>query len=205
MFNKNSSNGQSIGCWHCLHSQVHDNYCEACQTYQDAESESFFTLLSLPVGYSLDKALLEQQYLKLQQRFHPDKFTRRSREDQLKSLSYSTLINEAYATLTSPVKRAEYLLHLQGIWMDGDELAIKPDQAMLLQMMEWREELHDAKDVKQVQSIISTLKQLEKETEVLLAQSFESKDWSKAGQQTLLLQYINKTLQDARKNMLQFI
>jgi len=48
--------------------------------------------------------------LQLQKEFHPDKFTLKSEEEQAHSAHMSALINEAYKTLTSPLRRAVYLV-----------------------------------------------------------------------------------------------
>jgi len=49
----------------------------------------------------------------LQQEFHPDRFASKGDVDKRLAVQTASLINQAYDTLKSPLKRAQYLLELQ--------------------------------------------------------------------------------------------
>ncbi|KAK9842317.1 hypothetical protein WJX81_006339 [Elliptochloris bilobata] len=96
-----------------------------------------FELLGVPhQTFSLDSAELEQKYRALQFRLHPDKAASGSKEAQKDSAEQSTLVNQAYAVLKSPLKRALYLLELRGALNDlGGEHTVE-DMELLQRVME---------------------------------------------------------------------
>jgi molecular chaperone HscB len=68
-----------------------------------------FERLGLPRRFRLDAGELERQYLAKSRDVHPD-FT----GNDPASLSASAALNEAYANLRDPFRRAEYLLTVEG-------------------------------------------------------------------------------------------
>ncbi|HEY8503775.1 MAG TPA: Fe-S protein assembly co-chaperone HscB [Gemmataceae bacterium] len=73
-----------------------------------------FERLGLPRRFSLDPAEVERLYLERSRELHPDVFQLGSTSEQRASLELSSALNEAYATLRDPFRRAEYLLELEG-------------------------------------------------------------------------------------------
>lgn len=68
-----------------------------------------FARLGLPRRFSLDAAELERQYLDRSRAVHPD-----LAGDSPGSLDGSARLNQAYAVLKEPARRADYLLQLMG-------------------------------------------------------------------------------------------
>ena len=103
-----------------------------------------FELLGLPVAYRVDAETLERSYRDLQTQVHPDRFASGSEAERRVAMQWATRANEAYRTLRDPVDRARYLLHLKG-FDTGEEsnTAMPPD--FLMQQMEWREAVGDAR------------------------------------------------------------
>jgi molecular chaperone HscB len=54
--------------------------------------------------------LLEARYLALQRRTHPDGFTRATPAEKLRALEAAAAVNEAYAILKDPFRRAALLV-----------------------------------------------------------------------------------------------
>jgi molecular chaperone HscB len=70
--------------------------------------------LGLPRRFSLDDAEIERHYLARSREVHPDLFQLGGSLEQRASLELSAALNEAYAVLRDPFRRAEYLLLLEG-------------------------------------------------------------------------------------------
>ena len=77
--------------------------------------QDFFALFGLPRAYPIDLAKLEQAYLDLQSRVHPDRHAHRSDAEKRLAMQWATRVNEAYRTLRAPLSRAQYLLELRGV------------------------------------------------------------------------------------------
>jgi molecular chaperone HscB len=109
--------------------------------------------MGLPRKFHLDGRELEARYLALSKEMHPDRFAKALPREQLQAVVRSTELNDAYRVLKNEIKRAEYLLKLEGINI-GDEKPIVPtgetkqlvvDPRLLLEIMELREELAAAR------------------------------------------------------------
>ena len=158
-------------------------------------NRNHFELFGLVPGFALDSATLEQAYRALQSQVHPDKFTHLSQAEQRASMQWSTRVNEAYQALKSPLNRAQYLLQLQGI----DALAER-DTAMpgdfLMQQMEWREDMQEAReaaDVAALQSIEAEIINTAQQLRAGLAQQLdEQHDYLGAAQSVRKLKFMDK-------------
>lgn len=106
-------------------------------------TRNYFEFLGLPVDFDLDQALLSERYRALQQQLHPDRHAHQSDREQRLAVQYTTYLNEAQATLKSPLKRAQYLLSLQGIDTLADTRA-QLDPGFLMEQMELRERVAEA-------------------------------------------------------------
>lgn len=100
-----------------------------------------FALLGLPRAYGIDGARLERAYLKSSRLVHPDYFGGRPKEEQAQALRHTALLNDAYRTLTEPVRRGEYLLRLLGGKTASADRHTPP--CFLAEMLELREEADD--------------------------------------------------------------
>lgn len=101
---------------------------------------NYFELFGLPIQFELDGSLLSSQFRTLQKRFHPDNFATASERDRLMAVQQAAQINDAHQTLKDPIRRAEYLLSLQGIDMHAEQQTLQ-DPMFLMEQMELREEL----------------------------------------------------------------
>ncbi len=106
-------------------------------------SKNYFELFGLPVGFRIDRAALSSRYRDLQRVVHPDRYANASDQERRLSLQQATLVNEAFETLKDPVRRARYLLSLNGIDEDDSQQTTR-DAAFLMEQMELREALAEA-------------------------------------------------------------
>ncbi len=114
--------------------------------------QSHFALFQLPETYALDRARLDAAYRELQNAVHPDRFAAQPEAEQRVAMQWATQVNEAYQTLRHPVDRGVYLLKLQGIdALDATNTKMAP--AFLMQQMEWREAIDDARTARSVETL----------------------------------------------------
>jgi len=107
-------------------------------------ARNHFELLGLPVGYAVDAARLERGYRDLQSQVHPDRFATSPEAERRVALQWAARANEAYRTLRDPVARARYLLQLRG-YDTGEETNTSMAADFLVQQMQWREEVAEAR------------------------------------------------------------
>lgn len=104
-------------CWSCGSMRA-AHFCESCGKVQPPVPVDYFTFFGLPPKLDLDVAALEKDFYELSRRLHPDLNARAGSREQEWSLEQSSLLNDAYRTLRDPIKRTEYLLHLEGVALE---------------------------------------------------------------------------------------
>jgi molecular chaperone HscB len=107
-------------------------------------ARNHFELLGLPARYAVDPARLEKAYRELQSQVHPDRFAAATEADRRVAMQWATRANEAYRTLRDPLERARYLLRLKGFDTEEESNTAMPAD-FLMQQMEWREAVADAR------------------------------------------------------------
>ncbi|GGO85994.1 co-chaperone protein HscB [Marinobacterium nitratireducens] len=105
--------------------------------------QNYFEFYGLPEAYELDLGQLADRHLELQKQLHPDRFAHLSDQERRMSAQYTAYLNEGYATLRSPLLRAQYLLKLRGIDTHNESSA-QIDPMFLMQQMELRERVEEA-------------------------------------------------------------
>jgi molecular chaperone HscB len=107
-------------------------------------SRNHFELLGLPMAYAVEPSRLESGYRQLQSQVHPDRFAAATEAERRVAMQWAARANEAYRTLKDPVDRARYLLGLKG-FDTGEESNTAMPADFLMQQMEWRESVADAR------------------------------------------------------------
>jgi molecular chaperone HscB len=131
-------------------------------------SSNHFDLLGLPARYSLDAPELERHYRELQSQVHPDRFAAGSEAERRVAMQWATRTNEAYRTLRDPVGRARYLLSLKG-FDTGEESNTSMPADFLMQQMEWREAVGEARASDDAQALERVREDLEGSRRDMLA------------------------------------
>lgn len=109
-------------------------------------SKTFFDVLGVPRAFHLDASALEAQLRALSKQFHPDRFAKAAPHERMVALQRTTELNDAYRVLKDPVRRAEYLLKLEGIDVADERSAqVKAPPALLAEVLELNESLADAR------------------------------------------------------------
>jgi molecular chaperone HscB len=108
---------------------------------------TLFEVLGVEPRYHLAADELERKYKALSQKLHPDRFARAPASERVRALQQSTELNDAYRVLKVPARRGEYLLKLAGldITEEGGSQRVKIDPELLMELLEEREALSEAK------------------------------------------------------------
>ncbi len=77
-------------------------------------SKNYFRFFGLDSKLVVDLPDLQKRFYDLSRQWHPDKFSRKSPDEQAQALEATSILNDGYRTLRDPVKRAEYLLTEEG-------------------------------------------------------------------------------------------
>lgn len=114
--------------------------------------QNHFELFHLPQRFAVDMAALDKAYREVQSRVHPDRFVHATHTEKRVAIQWATRANEAYQTLKNPFKRAAYLCELNGIDLQVESNTAMPGD-FLMQQMEWREALEDAKAARNLDEV----------------------------------------------------
>lgn len=77
-------------------------------------SKDFYEFFGIDRKLCIDGESLHRRFYELSREWHPDRFSRKSPEEQALALEATATLNDGYRTLRDPVKRAEYLLKEEG-------------------------------------------------------------------------------------------
>ena len=108
----------------------------------DILTDTFFEIFEIPVSFDYDAKAVQQRYLELQKKVHPDNFVNAGAYEKRLSMQHTSRINEAFNTLKNPVERALYLLRLKGLDINFDNETTM-DAQFLMEQLELREELEN--------------------------------------------------------------
>jgi molecular chaperone HscB len=118
-------------------------FCDYCETLNPVSGVTdHFQLLGLPRRFDIDREGLHESYVSLSRHAHPDYHVSDAPEVRALSMRVSAQANEAYRTLSDPVRRASYLLELLGGASSAEDKSV-PD-GFLETMMMMQEEVQDA-------------------------------------------------------------
>jgi len=112
------------------------------------ENFDHFALFGLPRKLWIEMSGLEQKFLQLSWKLHPDNFVNASVEEQANSLKRSSEVNDAYRVLRDPVGRVEYLLEIEGARKEGEQKQQAPPELLeeVFELNESLDELHEARE-----------------------------------------------------------
>lgn len=167
-------------------------------------TQNYFELFGLAIKFAIDLPTLEKNFRHIQSTSHPDRFVTASSAEKLASMQTATLANEAYQTLKQPALRATYLLGLQGInALAETNTAMSSD--FLMQQMEWREQLEDAqqaRDIAALETLARALKAEAKQLQADFTTQFDTKkDYKSATEIARKLTFIDKVSSDIQKSV----
>lgn len=158
-------------------------------------SQDFFALFGLKRAYRIDAARLDQAYHELQGQVHPDRHAHLSDAEKRLSMQWATQVNEAYRTLKKPLLRANYLLQLAGTDTDHESNTAMPAE-FLMEQMEWREAVAEAREAGEHHELEKLMQRLEKHAGAIrdeIETSLDAKkDYAAAADAVRRLMFIEK-------------
>jgi molecular chaperone HscB len=118
--------------------------CDRCETLNPLPTfMDYFQLMGLPRRFGIDLKALHENYITLSRHSHPDFHVEEQPEVVSLAMTVSAAVNEAYRTLSDPIRRAGYLLELQGGPASAQDKSV-PD-GFLNTMLMIQEEVEDAR------------------------------------------------------------
>ena len=162
-------------------------------------AKNFFELFELDPAFDLDAQLLSERYRALQREYHPDRHAHKGERDQRLAVQATTHLNEAFETLKQPLKRAQYLLKLQGV-DTADETRRQLPGDFLIQQMEMREALFEVTDAvdpfAQLEKLEGQTRALETDLYSQFNAALAAGDLASAEVAIRKLQFVNKLLHE---------
>ena len=165
-------------------------------------SVNYFELFALDNTYKIDINNLETNFRAIQSASHPDRFATATSSEKLQSMQTATLANEAYLTLKNPANRAKYCLQLHNIDAVNETNTSMPAD-FLMQQMDWREAIEDAKQAKNIDALENLLAQMQLESnslqENLIDLMDNKEDYVAATNDARKLIFIDQVIADIHK------
>lgn len=160
-----------------------------------------FTLFSLPQRFALDRVALDVQWRALQAQVHPDRFAADGAAAQRLAMQWAVRVNEAHRRLRDPLQRAAYLCELRGVPVGlHDNTAMPAD--FLMQQMDWREALDEARDVTAVETIDAQVERAQREMLARLAEQIDGQgDMAAAARTVRALMFVARFRDDIGRRL----
>ena len=145
-------------CWNCHERTLGTHFCSTCgKLLQLPKQVDYFEVFEIPRKLWIEMGGLDQKFLELSWKLHPDKFVNASTEEQELSLKRSSELNDAYRVLREPVARVEYLLGLEGMRKEGEQKQQAPPE-LLEEVFELNESLDELREAKASGGNLASLK-----------------------------------------------
>lgn len=127
-----------------------------------------FLLLNIESKFDLDLKAVEKRHLELSRALHPDRFIGRPSSERRMALSKAIEVNEAWRMVRDPIRRAEALLSRLGV-ESNESSGEKADPELLMEMMDQREALSEARMDKNLDRVRSLIEKMQSREERVVA------------------------------------
>lgn len=179
--------------------------CNAIQEISRSQC-NYFTLFNIKnTSFAIDEKQLEHVFKDLQKVFHPDKYATKSNEEKHISSVNSSLINEAYQVMKSPIERARYILNLNNIKILDEENKTYDkekvlDPLLMIEMFEIREKIEEAADDNNELLLLQNdLEMKIQKVNTDLQDSLQNKNLSALTNAAVRLKYLSKALDEVNE------
>lgn len=143
-----TSTNPPLVCWSCHERTLGTHFCTTCgKLLQLPQAIDYFALFEMPRNLWIEMSSLEQKFLQLSWKLHPDNFVNATEKERELSLKRSSELNDAYRTLRDPISRVEYLLAIEGERKEGEKKQQAPPE-LLEEVFELNESLDELREAK---------------------------------------------------------
>lgn len=158
-----------------------------------------FDMFGLPQRFALDQARLKAAHQQAILKVHPDRFADRPAAERRVAEQWSARINEAFALLMDPVRRAGWLCQKAGHPLNAETDTRMPADFLMAQI-EYREALETAQTPEDVDAVLADARsRAEREVDALETLIDEKADWVNAAAAARRLMFIDRLIEEAKK------
>jgi molecular chaperone HscB len=111
-----------------------------------------FSILGIPRTFDVDLSVVEKTHRELSRTLHPDRYVGAGASERRAALAKAVEVNEAWRVVRDPIRRAEALLGLRGVEV-GETAEPKADPEFLMEMLEQREALAEARQARDLPGV----------------------------------------------------
>src|SRR5262245_19087869 len=139
------------------------------------ELPDYFAIFGLPRKLWIETSEVEQTFLQMSWKLHPDNFVKATEQERELSLKRSSELNDAYRTLRDPIARVEYLLAIEGERKEGEKRQQAPPE-LLEEVFELNESLDELREARASGENLAGLKARLESAEKNIQQKLEEVD-----------------------------
>jgi len=160
-------------------------------------ADDHFSLFGLPARFDIDAQALERAWRAVAAQVHPDRYATASAAERRVAMQWAARANEAYRQLRDPLLRARYLCEQAGVDLQTESNTAM-DAAFLMQQMQWREMLDDARrDPDAFATLEAELAQARRQMHETLATLLDARhDYAAAGTKVREWMFVEKLAQE---------
>ena len=136
-------------------------------------TRNYFEFFDLPQNLAIDLKDLETRFYALSRKYHPDVHARKGPAARAEAEEATAILNDAYRTLRDPVKRAMYLLKLEGFDIAEQGTKDVPPE-LLEEVFEFNMALEEA-DAAQIEAARENFERMQAAIDTEVEQKFA--DW----------------------------
>lgn len=152
---------------------------------------NYFELFDIDINIDINLDDLEKKYITLQNKFHPDNFTRSTNLEKSMAIQISTHINDGYKILKDLVSRVDYILHINEFKVD-DSITFKNSEFLSNQIV--LSERIESSNSDQINEIKKELKNKIKEITNTLKNDFAKMDFESMHSNLSMIKFYKKNL-----------
>ena len=127
-----------------------------------------FDTLGIEPRFDLDLAKVEERHRALSGTLHPDRYAGKPAGERRMALGRAIEVNDAWRVVRDPVRRAECLFERANVPI-GETKEPKPAADLLMEMLELREELAEARKQRDTAKIAALAKRMRSQEQPAIA------------------------------------